>query len=63
MFKILITYGIPPKLVDVIKIMYENNSATVLTQEGETEFFELTTGILQGDPLAPFLFVTLLDFA
>ena len=63
MFKILITYGIPPKLVDVIKIMYENNSATVLTQEGETEFFELTTGILQGDPLAPFLFVTLLDLA
>ena len=37
MFKILLAYGIPPKIVEAIKIMYENNSATVLTQEGETE--------------------------
>eukprot|EP00111_Clytia_hemisphaerica_P004088 TCONS_00011696-protein len=63
MFKILHAYGIPPKIVDAIRIMYENNSATVLTQEGETEFFKIETGVLQGDPLAPFLFIIVLDYA
>ena len=55
--------AIPPKLVDAIKIMYEKNSAIFLTQKGETEFFEVITSLLQGDTLAPFLFVTVLDFA
>ena len=62
MFKILLTYGIPPKLVDAIKIVYENNLATVWTQEGENDFFKVITGVLQGDPLAPFLFIIVLDF-
>ena len=61
MFKILLAYGIPPKIVEAIKIMYENNS--VLTQEGETEYFKIKTGVLQGDPLAPFLFIIVLDYA
>ena len=43
--------------------MYEKNSAIFLTQKGETEFFEVITSVLQGDTLAPFLFVTVLDFA
>jgi len=31
MFKILLSYNIPAKIVDAIKIMYKNNMATVLT--------------------------------
>ena len=29
---------------------------------GDTAFFEITTGVLQGDTLAPFLFISCLDY-
>ena len=34
----------------------------VRSQDGDTPFFEITTGVLQGDTLAPFLFVICLDY-
>ena len=63
MFKILEAYGIPQEIVDAIKIMYTNTSATVITPEGLTDLFSINTGVLQGDPLAPFLFIICLDYA
>ena len=63
MFKILEAYGVPSLIVDAIKIMYINTSAVVLTPEGETDPFPIDTGVLQGDPLAPFLFIVCLDYA
>ena len=36
MFKILIAYGIPKPLVNMISITYENTDAKVLTPDGET---------------------------
>ena len=32
------------------------------TAHGNTEKFSTTSGVLQGDTLAPFLFITLLDY-
>ena len=32
------------------------------TEHGNTEIFSTTSGALQGDTLAPFLFITLLDY-
>ena len=43
--------------------MYENTSAVVITPEDENEQFAIDTGVLQGDPLAPFLFIICLDYA
>lgn len=43
--------------------MYEDMSAVVLTPEGETNQFVIDTGVLQGDTLAPFLFIICLDYA
>ena len=40
-----------------------NNPNFVITPDGETEQFEITAGVLQGDTLAPFLFIIVLDFA
>ena len=37
-------------------------SAVVATAHGNTEIFSTTSGVLQGDSLAPFLFITLLDY-
>ena len=42
--------------------MYENTSAFVVTPEGNTDIFQVDTGVLQGDPLAPFLFIICLDY-
>ena len=63
MFQILAAYGIPEEIVDAIKIMYQDTSAKVITPEGISEAFDITTGVLQGDPLAPFLFIICLDYA
>lgn len=63
MFLILEAYGIPPDVVKAIKVTYEETSAIVITPEGETNAFTINTGVLQGDPLAPFLFIICLDYA
>ena len=63
MIRILKAYGIPPKLLHAIEKMYTNTKAKVITPDGETEMFEITTGVLQGDTLAPFLFIIVLDYA
>ena len=63
MFKILEAYGIPSSIIDAIKLIYEDSSAQVLTPDGETSFFDILAGIFQGDTLAPFLFIIVLDYA
>ena len=43
--------------------MYTNTKAKVISPDGETEMFDITTGVLQGDTLAPFLFIIVLHYA
>ena len=42
--------------------MYENTCAKVISPDGETEYFNILAGVLQGDTLAPYLFVIVLDY-
>ena len=63
MMKILKAYGIPPNLIRAIECMYTNTRAKVTSPDGETDLFEITAGVLQGDTLAPFLFIIVLDYA
>ena len=63
MMRILKAYGIPPKLLRAIESMYTNTKAKVTSPDGETEMFDITAGVLQGDTLAPFLFIIVLDYA
>merc|ERR1712121_612964 len=57
MFKILMAYGIPDTISRAVKVMYDSSSATVVSPDGETEPFFTSTGVLQGDTLAHFLFI------
>ena len=60
--KILRAYGIPEQIVKTISKFYMDTRARVLSPDGETEFFEILAGVLQGDTLAPYLFVIVIDY-
>ena len=36
--------------------------AKVVTEEGNTNFFPIIAGVQQGDTLAPYLFIIVLDY-
>lgn len=58
MLHILQNYGIPDNIINAIAIMYENPQSFVNTSDGPIDLFiTTTTGILQGDTLAQYLFV------
>ncbi len=50
-------------IVEAVGKMYENTKAKVVSPDGETELFDLLAGVLQGDTLAPYLFIIVLDYA
>ena len=60
---ILRAYGIPEKLVTAIAATYSETWAKVRTYDGITQPFQILSGVLQGDTLAPFLFIIALDYA
>jgi hypothetical protein len=62
MFTILGLYGIPPKIVAAIRCIYTGSKSFVSTPDGDTEAFSVNTGVLQGDTLAPFLFIITMDY-
>ena len=63
MFAILTAYGITPKVVAALKSPYHETQAFVRTSDENTDFFEITTGVLQGDTAAPYLFTIVLEYA
>ena len=48
--------------VAAITILYRNTKVKVHFRDGDTEYFDLVAGVLQGDTLAPFLFIICLDY-
>ena len=63
MLRILKAYYVPPNLLRAIDSMYTGTRARVTTPDGNSEEFNIQTGVLQGDTLAPFLFIIVLDYA
>ena len=61
MIKILRAYGIPDIIVNAIQDTYPETKAKVITPDGETDEFDIYSGVLQGDTLAPYLFMIVLD--
>ena len=61
----LALYGIPKKIIGVIKGMHTNKSSRVTRLDGKTDNFNKVAGDLNkvaGDTLAPFLFILVLDY-
>ena len=62
MFAILRHYGVPSDMVDAIKCIYDNSMSCVRNKGELSEFFTVITGVMQGDVLAPFLFIIVMDY-
>ena len=62
MEQILLAYGIPKETVAAITILYRNTKVKVRSPDGDTEYFDIVAGVLQGDTLAPYLFIISLDY-
>ena len=62
MFAILRHYGILAKIVDAIPVLYDETACQVFLNGHLSEPFDVTTGVLQGDVLAPFLFIIVIDY-
>ena len=63
MFKILAHYGIPPKLISIITKFYESFQCTVALENNNlTEYFNVESGVRQGDILSPILFLITIDW-
>ena len=61
--EIILAYGIPEETTSALMMLYENSRAMVRSPDGDTDFFKVLAGVLQGDTLAPFLFILCLDYA
>ena len=62
MEQILLAYGLPKETVAAITILYRNTKVKVHSPDGDTEYFDIVAGVLQGGTLAPYLFIICLDY-
>ena len=62
MLEILVLHGIFEQIIKAIQVLYTNTTAAIYTPDGETQQIDIKAGILQGDTLAPFLFILVVDY-
>ena len=62
MEQILLAYGRSKETVAAIMILYRNTKVKVRSPDGDTDYFDIVAGVLQGDTLAPYLFIICLDY-
>ena len=62
MEQILLAYGIPKETVTAIMILYRNTKVKVRFPDGDTDYFNIVAGVLQGNTLAPYLFIICLNY-
>ena len=62
MEQILLAYRLPKETVVAIIILYRNTKVKVCSPIGDTEYFDIVAGVLQGHTLAPYLFIVCLDY-
>ena len=62
LWKIMAHYGIPSKIINLIKRMYEDSGGQILIKGKLSKFFQILTGVRQGCLLSPFLFLLIIDW-
>ena len=59
---IMLSYDIPVEIVDAVMSVYYGATAAVKSDGDISEYFDLGVGVLQGDTLALYLFVLVIDW-
>ena len=62
LWRIKTAYGIPDKLIVMVKIMYADFECFVLEEGEQTRWFKITTGVKQGCVMSGFLFLLTVDW-
>ena len=61
MEQILLAYGLSKEPVTAIMMLYRNTKVKVCSPDEDTDYFDIVTVVLQGDTLAPYLFIICID--
>ena len=61
MEQILLAYSLPKETVAAITILYRNTKMKLRSPDGDTEYFNIVAGVLQGDTPTPYLIIICLD--
>ena len=59
---ILLAYGLPEETVTAIMMLYRNTKVKARSPDGDTDYFDIVAGALQGDTFASYLFIVCLDY-
>ena len=62
MWKIVGLTGIPEKIVNIMRNLYESSESCVRVGQGQTDFFAVHSSVRQGDSLSPLLFNVVLEY-
>ena len=62
MEQILLAYDLLKETIVAIMMLYKNMKVKVRSPDGDTDYFDIVAGVLQGDTLAPYLFIICLDY-
>ena len=60
--QILLAYGLPKETVAAMTILNRNTKVKVRLPDGDTEYFDIVAGVLQGDTITPYLFIICQDY-
>ena len=60
--QIQLTSGLPKETVAAIMVLNRNTKIKVRSPDGDTDYFDIVVGVLEGDILAPYLFIICLDY-
>ena len=52
----LLAYGLPKETFVAIMMLYRNTKVKVRSPDGDTDYFDIVAGVLQGDTLSPYLY-------
>ena len=62
MGRILLAIGLPKETVAVVMMVYRNTKVKARFPGGGTDYLDIVAGVLQGNTLAPYLFIICLDY-
>ena len=60
--QIVLAYGLPKETVTAIMMLYKNTKVKICWPDGDTNYFSIVAGVMQGDTLAPYLFIICLVY-